>query len=232
MSLERDRKPKVSTEFLGPDGAIHTRSHFVDFQTLRSRIFARIRDAVGDEEGNRQVIPGVNAYNSADYEAALDYFLEAVVRHAVLNDELRPHVLISKRVINSILTLEDIEYRDSLTRWERRSWLGRYYQKAPIYKARCKYCGHYTRYIHPEEGLAYLGTNNCDLCGRGYPVPDFAWDGLDGQAYIYYRNSVTEDEFYREFEEQYEVHPDHTHFLVSNPVKSNTAPQRTAYDGR
>jgi hypothetical protein len=45
-------------------------------------------------------------------------------------------------------------------------------------------------------------------------MPDFAWDGIDGQAYIYYRNSVTEKEFYREFEAQFDVEVDHTAFLA------------------
>jgi len=62
-------------------------------------------------------------------------------------------------------------------------------------------------------GTAYLGSNNCAVCGRGYPVPDFAWDGIDGLAYIYYRHSVTEDAFYAEFEADYDVHPDRTHFM-------------------
>ena len=42
---------------------------------------------------------------------------------------------------------------------------------------------------------------------------DFIWDGIDGQAYIYYRNSVTEEAFYWEFEEQFDVEVDHRVFL-------------------
>lgn len=80
-------------------------------------------------------------------------------------------------------------------------------------KLRCKFCGHFTSYFDPDEGFAYIGGNNCENCGRGYPMPDFAWDGIDGQAYIYYRNSVTEPEFYREFEAQFDVEVDHKVFL-------------------
>ena len=36
-------------------------------------------------------------------------------------------------------------------------------------------------------------------------MPDFVWDSLDGQAYIYYRRSVSEEQFYREFEELFDV---------------------------
>ena len=56
------------------------------------------------------------------------------------------------------------------------------------------------------------------ICVHGYPVPEFAWDGVDGQAYIYYRHSVNEPEFYKEFEEEYDANPDHTFFLRKNKI--------------
>jgi hypothetical protein len=45
-------------------------------------------------------------------------------------------------------------------------------------------------------------------------MPDFAWDGIDGQAYIYYRHSVTDEAFYKEFEMQFDVEVDHRVFLA------------------
>ncbi len=74
-------------------------------------------------------------------------------------------------------------------------------------KIRCKYCGHYTEHIHPNSGLAYLGSNNCSVCNRGYPAPSIAWDSIEGQNYIYNRGSVTDREFYEEFEKNNPEHP-------------------------
>jgi hypothetical protein len=219
MTTERRVKPRISTEFTMPDGSKGTRSLMDDFQTLRGRIFGRLRNALGDDEANRLVLPGINAYNFADYESALGYFVEAVKHHPEISEELRPHIRICQRVLATVLSRDDISYRDVFTKWERAPRLLRYFRGTPVFKVRCKYCGHYTPYIDPEDGLAYFNSNNCGLCGRGYPVPNFAWDGLDGQAYIYYRHSVTEPEFYKEFEEEYDPNPDHTFFLRKDKPK-------------
>lgn len=69
-------------------------------------------------------------------------------------------------------------------------------------KFRCKHCGHYTGYIPPNEGFAYMGSNNCYVCGRGYPMPSVMWDTNWGQSYMYERGSVTEKEFYEDYERQ------------------------------
>ncbi len=74
-------------------------------------------------------------------------------------------------------------------------------------KIRCKHCGAYTYYISPNEGLAYFNSNNCNKCGRGYPMPSSYWDTNTGQAYMYERGSVTEKEFYKEFEEMNPEYP-------------------------
>lgn len=206
-------KPKISTEYKDSDGEQGTRSLMSDFQTLRARIFIRVQKAIGDKESNRIVLPGINAYNTAEYDKALVYFNESIKQHPEITEELRPHIIICNRVLSTALTIEDINYRETFTKWERIPRLLKYFRRTPDFKIRCKYCGHYTYYYHPEQGLAYLGTNNCQICGRGYPSPDFAWDGIDGQAYIYYRHSVTEAEFYKEFEKEYNVFPDHNYFL-------------------
>jgi hypothetical protein len=213
MNREHRRKPKVSTTYAMPDGSTGTRSLMEDFETLRGRIFTRVRLTIGSEAGNKFVLPAINAYNTADYEAALAHFMESANRYPVISEEIRPHLLICERVLTAIPTPEDVQYRESFARWERLPKLFKIFVRTPVFKIRCKYCGHYTLYIHPEEGFAYFGTNNCQICDRGYPAPDFAWDGVDGQAYIYYRHSVTEPEFYKEFEREYDVNPDHTFFL-------------------
>ena len=205
---------KVTVEFEMPEGGTAKRSLLDDFRTLRGRIFIRIERFVGEEVGNRVVIPGINAYNIAKYEDALSHFSEATREFPQLIDELDPHIHICRRVVSTEKSPEDRAYLDQVQKWEKTSRLVKLFSKAPMLKVRCKYCGHFTPYLDPNQGFAYLDTNNCQVCGRGYPAPDFAWDGVDGQAYIYYRHSVTEPQFYSEFEEQYDVYPDHTFFLA------------------
>ncbi len=206
-------KPKIGVEFVSLDGSPGQRSLMGDFQTLRARIFQRLQTIAPDCED--VVMAGVNAYNVGDYEAALAHFSEAISGRPVLLDELAPHVRSCKRALLAVPSKADILYRDARSAWLRLPRLLRWLRRDPGHKLRCKYCGHYTLFIHPESGVAYFGMNNCAVCGRGYPVPDFAWDGIDGLAYIYYRNSVTEDAFYAEFEADYDVHPNRTHFMKS-----------------
>ena len=122
---------------------------------------------------------------------------------SAIEGDIYPYLIICQRVLCIEKDYEDGRYEERLSRWE--SSLFRRFRASPQMKIRCKYCGHHTRYIDPNEGLAYLGTNNCDRCGRGYRTPDFLWDSLDGQAYIYYRRSVSEEEFYKKFEELFDV---------------------------
>ncbi len=69
---------------------------------------------------------------------------------------------------------------------------------------RCKYCAKYTPYLDPNDGLAYLGQSNiCDNCLRSYPMPSVYWDNKEGIGYMYERGSVTDKEFYLEFEKRY-----------------------------
>lgn len=207
-------KPRVTLLFETPEGGDAKRSLMEDFKTLRSRIFIRILKAAGDEAGNRVVLPGINAYNTAEYENSLSHFVEVHRILPQLMDELIPHVQICRRVIAAERSSDDRLYLDQVRKWDTSSRIGKLFLRTPTRKVRCKYCGHFTPYIDPNQGFAYLGTNNCLVCSRGYPVPDFAWDGIDGQAYIYYRNSVKESQFYSEFEELYDVHIDHTFFLA------------------
>ncbi len=213
MAIGTRIKPKISTEFINSDGSRGTRSKDEDWQTVRYRIFDRLRSMLSVSELNVHLLRGVSAYRVAAYEPALEYFDEAVKIHPELAEEIRPHILICKRVLSAKMTIEDLSYRDKLEKWNAVPRFIKFFKRSPEVKIRCKYCGHYTRYINPEEGFAYFNRNNCEICHRGYPVPDFAWDGIDGQAYIYYRGSVSEKEFYKEFEDEYDVFPDHTFFM-------------------
>jgi hypothetical protein len=206
-------KTKVSHQFEQDDGTVGTRSTFEDGTSLPRRIFLRMSKYLRGDEGDKIVIPGVNAYNCGEYEVTLKWFRKAVSLHRELQMELQPHIDACERVARTAKDGKDLLYEEKLAEWERKPALLKKFLSGPTPQLRCKYCGHYTAYIDPLEGLAYLGTNNCGRCGRGYPMPDFSWDGLDGQAYIYYRHSVREDAFYDEFEERYEVLTPRDHFL-------------------
>ncbi len=196
-----------------PDGTVGTRSMKSDIETLSVRSLARVVQTIGVDLGKRILRPGVDAYDRADYEVALSHFTETVASCPQLSEDLRPHIRICERVLSVVQTDDDILYRVSVAAWKHSSWLMKLRRRAYALQVRCKYCGHYTPYVAPDHGFAYLGSNNCKRCKRGYPVPEFGWDSMDGQAYIYYRHSVTEDEFYAEFEQEYDVYPDHTHFM-------------------
>jgi hypothetical protein len=94
-------------------------------------------------------------------------------------------------VTHFVLSPRDIEYRDACSKWERLSFFIKWFRRESPLKLRYKYCGHFTAYLDPNEGLAYLGGNNCENCGRGYPMPDFAWDGIDGFARNSKRNLMS-----------------------------------------
>lgn len=80
----------------------------------------------------------------------------------------------------------------------------RYMKKSNVSEnlIRCKYCGHHTEYINPNEPtMGFADTNNCAVCGRMYPVPDSYWDSWDGLEYINERPSVPDTQFYEEYEQ-------------------------------
>ena len=207
------QKIRVDHQFENDDGSRGTRSLYEDGMSLPRRIFIRMKKYLSGNEGDTIIIPGVNAYNCGAYEEVLTWFTKAVSLHPELQPELQPHIDACNRVINAPKDGKDLLYEEKMAEWQAKSALVKKFKSPPKEHIRCKYCGHYTPYIDPLVGLAYLGTNNCSRCGRGYPTPDFAWDGLDGQAYIYYRHSVTEEEFYDEFEKRYDVLTPRDYFL-------------------
>ena len=154
------------------------------------------------EEGNKTIVPGHNAYNRGLYEEALEHFSKAIKLAPGVEEELCPHLLICRRIMGIAKDYRDGLYDESVNRWKS-SFLRRF-RKSPSLNLRCKYCGHYTQYISPNNGWGWAG-NQCHRCGREYPMPDFLWDSIDGQAYIYYRGSVSEPEFYLAFEEVFDV---------------------------
>jgi hypothetical protein len=82
--------------------------------------------------------------------------------------------------------------------------LHRFMKKFTVSKGliRCKYCGRNTYYIDPDESTyGYMNNNNCNKCGRMYPVPDFYWDGWEGLDEMEKRHSVPDEKFYSEYNE-------------------------------
>ena len=198
----------VTDNYTSNDDTTYDRASFTDFNTVRGRIFERIIRKLGHKNSNGRVLPGVNAYNLGKYADALDVFESAIHLFPAIADELQPHIVVCRRVLASELTRGDLEYERTLQRWQQKPRLLKLISRGPLFKVRCKHCGRYTPYVDPDAGFAYMGTNNCARCGLGYPTPDFAWDGIDGQAYTYYRGSVSPNEsFYRQFEETFNVDP-------------------------
>lgn len=187
-----------------PDGSKSLRSSSTDVPTFHHRIFGRIGTLMA-KAADQILIPGVNAYNMGQYEEALGYFEASITNTPAMGQELYPHLIICRRVTGTEKTSDDLRFEQERDKWLNTSSLFKWAVTKPSPKIRCKYCGHYTFYIDSLQGLAYLGTNNCQLCRRGYPTPEFVWDSLDGQAYIYYRRSVREDTFYQEFEQIFDV---------------------------
>lgn len=213
---------KITHKFNAIDGQEFERAEGEDFKTLPYRFWQRMEKNLGD---NQQDIlnfleDGLNKYNQGEYESALKCFNKATDTHPVLITELEPFIDICNRVIKIDKSEKDLlykEYRENMTKWGSRSFLFKlfHYRQKPFYPfsllesvlmVRCKYCGHYTSYKHPYDGFEYMHSgNSCGICKRSYPAPSTDWDNIDGQAYIYYRHSVLEEEFYNEFEKKYNV---------------------------
>lgn len=70
-------KPCVTRYFEMSDGSKSLRASSKDVPTFHRRIFGRIGDLMGTA-ADQILIPGVNAYNSGEYEEALSYFEKAV----------------------------------------------------------------------------------------------------------------------------------------------------------
>lgn len=213
MTQQVPSRPKISLEFELPTGGTAQRSRSEDISTFGTRVIKRVQKAIGDEASERVMSPIVNSYNRGQYETAFELLTKATTEFPELSEELAPHMRICSRVTSVLPNDSDRAYLDVISAWKAKPRLFKFFATKPVLYMRCKYCGHFTRYVNPDSGFAYMETNNCDNCDRGYPVPEFFWDSIDGQAYIYYRHSVTEEEFYTEFEMQFDVVQDHTYFL-------------------
>ena len=199
-------KPKVARQATLPDGRQFLRGSLEDFHTLHHRVSTRIVSIADNlrakevREGNLLLL-GIRSYDGGRYQDALDYFNQLDIPTEV-QQEIDPYLAISHRVTSVAMDYGDGVYEEQVYRWQQ-SWLRRF-RKRPSAKLRCKHCGHYTDFIAPNDTWGWAG-NKCRLCRREYPMPNFVWDSLDGQAYMYYRHSVAEEAFYEEFESLFDV---------------------------
>lgn len=155
----------------------------------------------------------VSFYECGDYETALrklTAFVEAVPSAI---DVAWPYLKCCRNVCGTIENPADEDQERSFRRWlSLRAvlpyWLFKFFFRPRPTSMRCKYCGRYARYIHPNDGVAYfggVGGNNCNVCNRGYPMPSLMWDSVGGQAHMFYRRSVTDRAFYEDIKQSFDV---------------------------
>ena len=132
---------------------------------------------------------GMKLYNKGNYESALIIFKKLSDHNRTFLTSLLPQMEKCKNVVTK--SKENGEKTPSkILKIVRLQNL-----------IRCKYCGHYTKYIDPNEPTyGFASTNNCSKCGRMYFAPNFYWDSWDGMEYIQERHSVSDEEFYEEYE--------------------------------
>ena len=158
-------KPRITSLAVARDGHLFDRSLMEDVETLPTRWRGPVVDAMNEEDAEAVMHPGVWAYDVADYETALGWFLKTLEIAPQLDSLLHTHIAFCRRVIETELDAEDL-------RWTSRKSPGRLRQRlwaSEVPKARCKWCGHYTTYFNPEWGLGWLGENTCSRCGWNFP---------------------------------------------------------------
>lgn len=149
-------------------------------------------------------------YECGNYEVALEKLEDAL---NVLPESIEvtwPFIKFCKHVLSLPIDRADLENRRAHEKWLAwrtllPDWLfGRLFKARPPYM-RCKYCARFVSFIDPDYGFAYLGVNHCIRCDRSYPMPSVQWDSVGGQAYMFYRRSVTEEAFYLDFVRAFDV---------------------------
>jgi hypothetical protein len=148
-------------------------------------------------------------YDIGSYSDALLYLRWSLQRMPSLELLLFYYAAVCNRVLAISTTKAEREYAERHARFiALPRWL-RWTMRSHSWSVRCKYCGRYTPYIEPDVPTfgTYPAINSCGHCHRSYAMPSWMWDGPEGRLYIYYRQSVGEDEFYEEFERDYDPRP-------------------------
>lgn len=182
----------------------HDTSDSCDLSDLRAIIDSELGILSGGSARLEEVITrAFTFYTAADYERALERINVVVREREIAEPYLRSYIEICHRVTDLGIHKDDLPIQKRVANYDmqalRNHGLVTKLLGKPRDMRRCKYCARYIDYIHPN---AY--KNSCRHCHRSFPMPSWVWDSVWGQAYSYYRSSVNEDEFYREFESRYE----------------------------
>lgn len=210
--LQKGRRRPVSEKYVDLERKEQTRASGDGFQTLPSRHIEAILNLPGFKEDKELVEWMEHAtayYDAGEYSKAHQYLTWCLRKMPALEPYIFYYIRVCKRVLSIPLTNEEIEYEAKFARYRALpKWL-RWTMPKFEFRARCKYCGRHTRYIHPDVPTFGFDTfaNSCMLCGRMYPMPSWMWDSPDGRAYSYYRMSFSDEEFYEEFEKDYDPKP-------------------------
>ncbi|OGP67009.1 MAG: hypothetical protein A2031_05390 [Deltaproteobacteria bacterium RBG_19FT_COMBO_43_11] len=200
----------VSEYYIDLEGKKQPRASGTDFNTLSLRHVEVILNLPGFQE-NKELVAWIGGfsrmyYKQGEYAKAQQYLKWSLKRMPALEPYIFYYIRVCEHVLSIPLTNEEAQYETKLTRyWALPKWL-RWTMPSFKYHMRCKWCGRYTRYIHPDVPTFGINTlaNACLCCGRMYPMPSWLWDSPDGRAYSYYRMSFSGDDFYVEFERDYD----------------------------
>lgn len=169
----------------------------------------KVADALPVEEGRKRLATILcDYYEVGAYEDALAKIAALVAAKPSALEVAWPYMKFCREVSGKLGNPEDGDKARAHRRWLTwRDLLPGWLFKS-LFRLRfiaCKHCGRYTKYIDPNEGVAYLDLNNCQYCKRGYPMPSLMWDSVGGQAYMFYRRSVSECAFYDGVRESFEL---------------------------
>lgn len=166
--------------------------------------------AIINPEVREEIGPIFLVYEFGIYEEALRELTALVSRVPAAEVVLWPYLEICRRVVDNGVRAEDRAMHAKMQKWyqARRHhwhwWTKLWVAPTPRY-IRCKYCARY-RDLHMENML--VAPETCWYCRRKYPLPSAAWDSVPGQAYMFYRRSVSTKSdmaFYQAFVERFDV---------------------------
>jgi tetratricopeptide (TPR) repeat protein len=215
---KKDMRRPITDEFIDSEGKKQIRSTSVDFQTLPFRHIEIIWNLRGFQQDKKLVDlmgKAKGRYDAGWYSEALDYLNKSLERMPELESYIFYYIRVCKQVLAVPLTEEEKRYEEERKHYRSRlkslpRWLWWIVPKVQN-RIRCKWCGEYTRFIHPDVPTFGFATyeNSCDNCEGMYPMPSWMWDGPDGRAYSYYRMSFAPEnkQFYDEFLRDYKPQP-------------------------
>lgn len=202
----------ITDTFVAPDGTLQKRATGKDFDTLSVRVWDAINSTPGFEEGTEVVALvnlGCDFYEAGWYSRSYGMLRGAVERLPALAPHLAYYLFICHRVLSVPLSVEELEYEDRLNQW-------RYYPRWFRWRLgrmpqlmRCKWCGRYTPWVHPDTPtFGFSHSNNCcSHCMSPYPMPSWIWDSPDGRTYSYYRQSFQHEFFDKDFDRDFDPDP-------------------------